>query len=72
MLQLVKGCKYLFGWTILDNEKYFQLSNEWLDLLALKPGIRLLVGRGSGLEAVFIDRGYIYNEDLKYTDLLLY
>jgi len=71
-LEVVKSGDRLICWTTLDREKYFNLSNEWLDLHALKPGVRLLVGRGSGLGPAFISKGYIYNEALKHTGLMVY
>jgi len=67
--EVLKSGSRLLGWTILDREKYFNLSNEWLDMLALQTGTRLLVGRGSGLGPAFIARGPIYHEALKHNGL---
>ena len=71
-LEVIKSVSRLIGWTTLDCEKHFKLSSEWLDLLALKPGYRLLVGRGSGLGPAFIAKGPIYHEALKNNDLLVF
>jgi hypothetical protein len=71
-LEVIKSGSRLIGWTMLDREKYFKLSSEWLDLFALKSGTRLLVGRGSGLGPAFIAKGAIYQEALKHPGLFVF
>jgi len=69
-LEIVKYGKRLISWTSLDKKNYFELSNELINLLNIKIGCRLLVGRGSGLGPAFIAKGTIYNEALKHKDIL--
>lgn len=59
-------------WTACDASRSFLLSEEFIDLLELKTGCKLLVGRGSGVGPVFIVRGSIYNEALKHKSLAEY
>ena len=70
--EVLKSGIRLIGWTTLDHEKCIKFMNEWFELLALQPGNRLLVGRGSGLGPAFIARGTIYREAMKHNDLLVF
>ncbi len=72
IFKIVRFANRLISWTTLDKDKYFRLSGKLIDLLDLKTGNRLLVGRGSGLGPAFITKGTIYNEALKHKDLLYY
>jgi len=69
-LEILKYGKRLISWASLDKKKYFELSNELINLLNIKLGCRLLVGRGSGIGPAFIAKGTIYNEALKHKDIL--
>jgi hypothetical protein len=81
MPQLVKGGKYVYGWTTINtdgrirmpdeafDEKSFWPSNELIDSFELQIGNKLLVGRGSGLGPAFMARGRIYDEALKHKNL---
>lgn len=59
-------------WTACDENRSFSLPEEFMDLLDLKIGSKLLVGRGSGVGPFFIERGPIYNEALKHKSLAEY
>ena len=69
-LDIIKFRHRLFCWTSIDEKKYFKISNGLIDLLDLKIGSKLLVGRGSGLGPAFIAKGTIYNEALNHKDIL--
>jgi hypothetical protein len=58
--------------TRIDPEKNIIVSVEWLDCLGLNPGIKLLVGGGSGLGPAFIAGGAIYKEALEHNELTEY
>jgi hypothetical protein len=59
----------LISWTYLDTDRSFRISSELTDLLDLKAGDRLLVGRGSGLGPSFIGKGKIFKEALLHKEL---
>ncbi len=66
-----KGARW-FCWTGIDKEKYFKISSELIELIGVKKGDKLLVGRGSGIGPAFISKGLIVNEAKKHTELICY
>ena len=66
MFRIVKYGNRLISWTSIEKDKYFKISNEFIEELHLKTGDKLLVGRGSGLGPAFIAKGAIYEEALNH------
>ncbi len=69
-LKVVKLGERLITWTDLDIDRYFVLSDTFLDKMDLNTGQRLLVIRGSGLGPALITQGIIFNEALKHEDII--
>ena len=56
-LEIIKSGSRVICWISWDHEKNFYLSDELIDLLGLRIGSKLSVGRGSGLGPAFISKG---------------
>jgi len=69
---IITSGRKLIYWSVLEDEKSFRLSNEYLELSGLRTGSKLLVGRGSGLGPAFIEKGTIYVEALKHKNIVEY
>ncbi|MBN2214198.1 MAG: hypothetical protein JW723_08135 [Bacteroidales bacterium] len=72
MLEIRKSGERIVTWTCLDKEKYFRLSDEFIAIMNLRTGSKLLVVRGSGIGPGFIAKGFIYHEALKHQDIQEY
>lgn len=65
---LADGWK-IYTWSTLNNKGYFKIHPDILKKYFIKPGDKLIVGRGSGLALAFIKQGTIVIEALKHPEL---
>jgi hypothetical protein len=59
----------IFTWTLLDHRGYIQILPEILARYSVRPGDKILAGRGSGLALAFIKEGQIIEEAINHPEI---
>jgi hypothetical protein len=62
----------IYTWTTLDAGGCFIIHPDILQKYSVKPGDKLIAGRGSRLALAFIKQGTIINEALKHPELQIF
>jgi len=62
----------IYTWSTLNSNGYFTIPPDVIQKFFVRPGDKLLVGRGSGLALAFIKQGTIINEAMKHPELQIF